>query len=345
MVHQGTGDVEEISPGCWVLKLPLPFPVEVVNCYLIEGNGEACLVDCGLHTSKALAHFQAALRMIGIAPGDISTIVVTHYHPDHLGMAGTIQSMTGARIVMSSSEYEMLGHNWYDPGSNADRAIHQMLEQSGMPRSLIARLHAQRVRLGSHIDPVQEVTAVNEGDAIIVGRRRLQAIITPGHSPGHLCLFEAETGLFWVGDHLLPRITPNIGLFPLSNPQPLGSYLTSLEKVSQLPVKLAFPAHGEPFEDVRGRVEELILHHQRRLHTLLSLMTRRGSTPYTLSQKLFGKNLPDQARRFALAETLAHLEHLVAEGQAEKAQENGLVRYRNVAAAGRERRIAGRANS
>jgi len=316
----------------------------VVNCYLIESNGEACLVDCGLHTAKALAHFQDALKMIGIAPGKISSIVVTHYHPDHLGMAGTVQSMTGARLIMSSLESEVLGHNWYNAGSRADQAIGQMLEQSGMPRSLIARLQSQRARLGSHIDPVREIGTINEGDAILVGGRCLQAIITPGHSPGHLCLFEAETGLFWVGDHLLPRITPNIGLYPLTNPQPLESYLTSLEKVSRLPVKLALPAHGEPFEDVRGRVEELILHHQRRLNTLLSLMTRRGSTPYTLSQRLFGKDLPDQARRFALAETLAHLEHLVAQGLAAKGQENGLVRYRTVATGGKKRRIAGRAN-
>ena len=330
MAHQDTGDVEEVSPGCWILKLPLPFPIEFVNCYLIQDGGEACLVDCGLHTSKALAHFQAALKMIGVLPGNISTIVVTHYHPDHFGMAGTIQSMTGARVIMSSLEYEVLSHSWYNAGSRDDQAISRMLEQSGMPRSLVARLQVQRARLGSHIDPVQEIATVDEGDTIGVGGRRFQVILTPGHSPGHLCLFEAETGLFWVGDHLLPRITPNIGLFSFSNPQPLGSYLASLEKVNGLPVKLALPSHGEPFEDVPTRVKDLILHHERRLSTLLSLMTRRAVTPYTLSQKLFGKDLSEQAKRFALAETLAHLEHLVAGGEAEKVQDNGLVRYRSV---------------
>lgn len=328
MVHQGTGDVEEIAPGCWIIKLPLPFPVESVNCYLIENGSDSCLIDCGLHTTQALNHFRMALGMIGTEAERISTIVVTHHHPDHLGMAGTLQALTGARVAMSAPEWEIVNRNWYDPGGTIDGAIRKMLCQSGMPRTLVARLQAHRARLSAHIDPLKNVTCLDDGEILLVGDHRLRVILTPGHSPGHVCLFEPETGLFWIGDHLLPRITPNIGLYPLSDPNPLGSYFHSLEKVVQLPINRALPSHGEPFEDVTGRTAELKTHHRRRLETLLSFMSRRSVTPYHLSQKLFGRDLPDQARRFALAETLAHLEYLVAEGHAAKSEENGLVRYR-----------------
>lgn len=334
MVHQGTGDVEEIAPDCWLIKLPLPFPIESVNCYLIIGGAEACLVDCGLHTAQALNHFRSALNMIGVEAERISTIVVTHHHPDHLGMAGTIQSITGARVVMSAVEREIVSRDWYGPGGTIEGAIRRMLEQSGMPGGLVDRLKSQRAWLSSHIDPLENVISVNDGDILPVGKRSLRVILTPGHSPGHLCLFEAETGTFWVGDHLLPRITPNIGLYPLSDPKPLGNYLESLEKVLLLPIQRAFPSHGEPFENIAARVAELKAHHLRRLDTLLSLMTRRGTTPYVLSQKLFGEDLPDQARRFALAETLAHLEHLVAQGRAVKSETKGLVHYRTEARTG-----------
>jgi glyoxylase-like metal-dependent hydrolase (beta-lactamase superfamily II) len=162
---------------------------------------------------------------------------------------------------------------------------------------------------------------VDEGDVI----DGWEVFATPGHADGHLCLLRG--GVLVAGDHILNGITPAIGLFPDSRPDPLGDYLKSLHKVIDLDPQIAYPGHGDPVERPAERAQEIIEHHRLRLEQTAVLLEGRPRSGFEISQDLFGKELGSSQRRFAVAETLSHLERLVVEGDARRVGDERLVLY------------------
>jgi len=159
---------------------------------------------------------------------------------------------------------------------------------------------------------------------------RYRVIWTPGHSDGHICLFRERDGVFLAADHVLPRITPNVGLYSERDREnPLGDYLNSLEKVANLPASIVLPGHGEPFTDLAGRTAEIIEHHRQRELQILALLNERPQHAYDLAEQLFGHRWNNsEARRMAVAETLSHLEHLRFGGQVEQRRtKDGFILY------------------
>jgi glyoxylase-like metal-dependent hydrolase (beta-lactamase superfamily II) len=189
----------------------------------------------------------------------------------------------------------------------------------------------RHIRRAIHLPPREAVAPLADGETLHLAGAAYQVIWTPGHADYHLCLLR-EDGLFIAGDHILPRITPNIGLYPNSRANPLRDYFASLARVRDLPARLVLPGHGHPFSDLAARVDELRLHHEERAAQTLALLAARpdGADAYTLASDLFGGRLRNaDDHRFALAETLAHLEDLRAQGQVERVahDEGGHITY------------------
>jgi glyoxylase-like metal-dependent hydrolase (beta-lactamase superfamily II) len=315
---------EEVDAGIWRIPLPLPMALRSVNLYLLGGNGEWALVDAGLGTPDDAAALSAGLRLAGIALDQITTLVLTHAHPDHIGLAGDIHAAANAPVRLLAEEADNLFRIWDDPEMAGLRAANAMYATHGMPAESVASgmQGSARLRRLVHLPPRAAIAPLAAGAALRLAGHSYRVLWTPGHADHHLCLLRAD-GVLVAGDHVLPRITPNIGLYPNSRPNPLRDYFTSLAAVRDLPVRLVLPGHGRPFADLAGRVDELIVHHEERADEIVRLLAARpeGATAFALAVELFGERLSAvEQQRFALAETLAHLEDL---------RERGLVHRRD----------------
>jgi glyoxylase-like metal-dependent hydrolase (beta-lactamase superfamily II) len=326
---------EQVESGVWRIPLPLPFALRSANAYLIAGGGEWTLVDCGLGTPVDDAALRAGLQAAGSGIEQITTLVLTHAHPDHIGLAGPIHKASGARVRILAGEDERLFRVWGDPEMQALRLSNEMYATHGMPLTDVEQTTKgdRAIRRAIHLPPPDAIAPVLDNDRVYLSGAEFQVIWTPGHSDYHLCLLR-EDGLFIAGDHVLPRITPNIGVYPNSRPNPLRDYRDSLARVRALPVRLALPGHGQPFADLLSRVDELLTHHEERATKTLALLATHpgGATAYALASDLFGGRLrgPDDYR-FALVETLAHLEDLREQGRVERIAHAGHVTYAAVA--------------
>ncbi len=250
---------------------------------------------------------------LSLAPNDIVQIVLTHAHPDHYGLAGWLQEWSDAPVRMSPREAEMANLIWQQQGI-LYKAMFNQFEYTGVPNEvgLKASLETKKMRQLTLPHP-HKVDLLEPGMVLAVGRRRFTAIHAPGHSDGQLIFYDADDQLLLSGDQVLIKITPNIGLWPLTEPDPLGRYLKSLRELSALDVQLALPGHGALITDWRGRLTELQQHHDERLEKMLAAVNPAGATPYQISTQIFNnRELTLHEIRFAVSETLAHLEYLVS---------------------------------
>jgi glyoxylase-like metal-dependent hydrolase (beta-lactamase superfamily II) len=304
-----------VAPGVRRIELPLPIPaLKAVNVYLIEGARDWSLVDTGLHTPEAEASLRTAFEACGIRASAVARTFVTHLHPDHFGMAGSLER-AGSSIVMHRPEAERARHVWAADHHLVD-ATYDWFALHGMPHDVDEAMRKAWIALGDHVDVVGRIAVVDDGATFDLGGRSARVAWTPGHTDHHAVLFDEEAGLLFAGDHVLPRITSNVGLYSFSRDDPLGDFLASLRAVRTLPVERVLPAHGEPFNDLKGRVDELLEHHRLRLEALADLLGGAPRDGYALARALFPKLRSPNEERFALAETLAHLRHLERTGRA-----------------------------
>lgn len=298
------------------VTMPLPTPPGHVHCYLLPGDDGWTLVDTGLGLRDAPTLWRDALAAVD---GTVARVVVTHFHPDHVGAAADVAELTGAPVLEGELDYAQCAHVW---GSARwpDR-IAGWFRRHGVPADAAEEL----VRDGAGYAPLirfaRDPERLREGDEV-AGWRVLEL---PGHADGHVCLL--RDGVLVSGDHLLGDVSPAVGLYPDGRPDPLGDYLASLRRTIELAPRLALPGHGEPIEDPVTRARELIEHHHHRLDHAAAALDGRPQTPYELSFSLFGDELASGSRRFAVAETLSHLERLVRDGRAARAGDGGRVTY------------------
>ena len=303
-------DRVEIAEGVVRLTFPMPMSPGHVHGYLLPVDDGYVLVDTGLGLPDLAEHWHELLPGLG---RPVSAIVITHFHPDHVGGALDAAGATGAPVHQGALDYEQCAKVW--GADDWAPRIAAWFESHGAPPE--ATLHL--LEAGSIYRPfirfAPDPHLLREGDTVAgwaVGE-------FPGHADGHICLL--KDGLMIAGDHLLPRITPAVGLYPESRPDPLGDYISSLERVAVLEPRLALPGHGDPIADPAGRAREIVEHHRLRLDETEAALGRTPLTGYELSYTLFpGERGPGQ-RRFAVAETLSHLERLVLDGRA--AREDG----------------------
>jgi glyoxylase-like metal-dependent hydrolase (beta-lactamase superfamily II) len=311
--------VTEIAPDIYQARLPLPFALNMVNCYLLRGDGGWTLVDTGINTPQARERWRGIFRHLGIAPREFEKVVLTHVHPDHFGLAGWLHNLVldddgrDLPIFMSRSEYEFFPHFWED--SDAASMVDH-LQIGGVPDAIIGTIadsFAETLAMTYPRPP--RFLPLTDGEPLRLGRRTFTPITAPGHSDGQVIFYDAADRLMLCGDHVLMKITPNIGLWMGTQPDPLGRFMRSLDDLLAYDVRLALPGHKTLITDWRGRLRELLDHHEARLDRAADAVRLGCATAYEVAYRIFEtERFTAHEWRFAIAETLAHLEHLVAQG-------------------------------
>jgi glyoxylase-like metal-dependent hydrolase (beta-lactamase superfamily II) len=308
--------MDELPGGIRRLTFPLPLGIRHVHCYLLPGDDGWTLVDTGLGLPDAEERWEPVLRELD-AP--IVRILVTHFHPDHAGGGEDAQALTAARALQGRHDYEQCVRVW--GSANWSERLADYLRTHGLPEPVARELRHESRTFAPFIRFARDPEPLSEGDDVD-GWRVLEL---PGHADGHLCLL--RDGVLVAGDHLLGMITPTVGLYPESRPDPLDDYQASLRRTIELAPTLALPGHGDPVTDPVTRAHEILDHHVRRLDETAAALSAEPRNAYEVSLTLFGSNLDASGRRFALAETLAHLERLVREGRAARSGDVGNVSY------------------
>ncbi|MHB8985071.1 MAG: MBL fold metallo-hydrolase [Eubacteriales bacterium] len=318
--------VAEVFEDVYRLTIPLPFALSEVNCYLVRGKNGWSAVDAGLNYPPGRAAWEDAFRSLELVPEAITGIYITHFHPDHYGAAGWLQELSGAPAYISGVDGRIADTFWRFSRDELI-AVTGYFAKNGMDVNLTDESVDDMLATFEMVRPHARLTLLEEGETVPVGDMDCRVILTPGHSDGHICLFDERTGIFFSGDHLLPEITSNISLYPGFHPNPLKNFLASLEKIRPSGARLVLPAHGPDFTGLAARVDEILSHHRERLQRFAAA-AGDGRTAFEISRAVFGKNLSLTDKRFALGETLSHLAYLVEDGQLERATAGSATVYR-----------------
>ncbi|CEG24158.1 Hydroxyacylglutathione hydrolase [Planococcus massiliensis] len=293
--------------GVESIRLDLPFRLNHVNCFMAESENGWTIIDAGLNNSETRMFWDERI-------GDrrIETILITHYHPDHFGYAGGLQAKTGAQLRMSEIDAELGNVSWKPEFMDT---MPNHYSASGVPRETAEKMMQNTADFQPLVKPLPKVNRfLAEGEQVQIGRYKYDVIHTPGHSDGMVCFYNKEKNVLFSADHILPNITPNISYWFHGQANPLASYLASLEKIKELNADFVIPSHGSPFYGANARIEELMKHHQERLDETKE-MIKTPSTVYQICERLFKRPLTVHEMRFAVGETLAHLEFLRHSGE------------------------------
>jgi glyoxylase-like metal-dependent hydrolase (beta-lactamase superfamily II) len=304
--------VQQLEKGLYQVRVPLPFPLRWVNAYLLQDRQGFTLIDPGLRTEEAIRSWGEALQAIGVSYTDIKQIVLTHHHPDHIGLAGTMQQLSGAPVYLSPAGMQQAQYLW-GPQREATEEVAGLFVRHGMDEATEQLMLAHMESFLPQVLPLPATTPLKDGDIIVMGDRSFQAIHAPGHAYGQMMLFHEPSGDLFCGDHVLPKITPNVSLLPRYDQNPLDSFLRSLADIASLPVSRVFPGHRDPFTNLSERCNQIIQHHEERLASMLDKLDK-PATGFEMCRALFGQSLSIHQLRFALAETLAHLVYLSERG-------------------------------
>lgn len=317
------------------LELPLPFPgLTRVNAYFLAGEDDATLVDCGIFDpdptyDHGWADLEAAVESAEQRLDRIHRLAVTHPHVDHYGMAGRVMNVTNCELWMHERSKEEL--DIYRHPGEVRRRVRTMLVDHGVREEQLEEITAfedLRIYISDVVDPTHYVA---DGDVMECGGRRWEVIATPGHSPSHICLWDASERLLISGDHLLPTITPHIDYRRGEDEDPLGQFLDSLDRIGELDPALVLPGHGRPFTDGAARARVVARHHDRRLGSILQVVRNEPHTADEITDEVFGNTLMNFQRRLAIGEALAHLAYLRKRGEIERfTDDDGTYRYRKV---------------
>ena len=310
--------VERVRPGLWSIPVPLPNnSLRYVFVYAFETDRGPYIVDAGWNTDDAFAALDTGLNHAGFSITDVCGVLVTHIHPDHYGLAGRVREASGAWVALHPADAALIRDRYEDPTKLIQR-VETMLRRLGAPADELSSL-------GQAAMPVLPLVSAAVPDVLFEDGARpdgpgwdLSAIWTPGHSPGHLCFWEPRYRLMLSGDHVLPRITPNIPFHPQADANPLGDYLQSLDKLHGYESEEVLPAHEHRFVGLDARLNELRAHHERRFAEVVSSIKDGVDTAWGIAGRMRWSRPWDRIegfmRRAAVAEAMAHLRALEQRG-------------------------------
>ncbi len=326
--HWAAEGAWEVAPGIHRIPLPLPMDgLKAINVYVLQGDNGLTLIDGGWAIPVARELLDKCLRSIGSGFGDIRRFLVTHIHRDHYTMATVLGHEYGADVALGLPEKPGLdllheaGRGEFD-GSNPFSGV---LRSAGAVEVAAAWELGRRVEdLPDPVDWAYPHTWLDGDVTVEVGKRTIDAVHTPGHTPGHYVFADRAERLLFAGDHVLPTITPSIGFTVPPEPDPLGHFMASLTKVRGLPDLRILPAHGPVAPSTHARVDELLAHHEHRLDQCLASLRARGTAVaagvatdlgWTRHERSYAE-LDLFNKGMAAMETKAHLDLLVARGLA-----------------------------
>jgi glyoxylase-like metal-dependent hydrolase (beta-lactamase superfamily II) len=301
----------EVEPGIVQVTMPLPWALDHVHCYALASSGGWTLVDAGLGTRQTLTWWEDVLDTLGRPP--VTGLVLTHYHPDHLGASAGLASLTGASEIVQGRLDRALSVAGWEEGD--DTEFDRYLRDHGMPADLAAA--STRAEIGTAVALAVPTRLVDEGDAVDAGDRRWRVLHLPGHADGHIALHDEGGGRLIGGDVLLEAITPNVGRWPDTAPDPLGRYLATLRRVAGLAPAVVYPGHGPVIRSAADRAAEIAGHHDERLDVAATALAEGAESAYDAAQVIWqDEPLGFHEQRFALVEAISHLERLAATGRA-----------------------------
>lgn len=328
---------ELVRPGLWSIPVPIagnPLGVTLVYCF--ETDAGPVLVDAGWHDEAAFAVLRAGVEATGAALEDVYGVLVTHHHPDHLGLAGRVRDASGAWIALHPEDtvYVQRHRDYAIAGAGAwAQRARAVLEEAGASAGEIEVIVGAERRMEIPLPPVPDRDLV-DGERADVPGWDIRAVWAPGHSPGHTCFVVERDDLLLSGDHLLPGITPHVGLYETDGDpgfDPLGDYLASLRRIAGLGAREVLPAHEHRFDKAEERAAEILDHHAVRLAELEAAVAERSRTPWQLAKELSWSRewaaLDPTMHRLALGELAAHLRHLEILGRVRPVAGSAPARY------------------
>ena len=313
---------EKIAKNIWRIDIPLVGnPLKNLNSYLVtadeaeaSGSGRSLLIDTGFRQKPCMEAMERQLSEIGVDRNKLD-IFLTHLHSDHTGLSTGLIRADGKIYMSAIDAAGVLDHRQAEHWER----IYASYVENGFPEAEIELLHkTNSAETDGPLDwSSAPVERLEEGASLCCGGYKLRCVFTPGHTPGHMCLYENESKILFSGDHVLFHITPNICRWDVM-PDALGSYLESLDKIRELEADLLLPAHRAETGALKERVDELKAHHERRLMATLEAVEGKpgatacelgGLVPWRIRSRSW-EEFPPMQRFFAVGETLAHLDHL-----------------------------------
>jgi glyoxylase-like metal-dependent hydrolase (beta-lactamase superfamily II) len=320
------GDAMEVAAGVHWLRMPLPFALDHINLWLLEDGNSFTAIDTGIAMDAVKEAWKSAL-----AGRRLSKQIVTHFHPDHLGLAGWLEAETGAPLWMTQGEYLTAQAIAAGIAPFDIPSMVALFRQHGLDAERCAALEGRgnAYRRGVPTIPAT-FHPLFEGDVIAIDKHEWRIIVGHGHAPEHASLYCAELNVLIAGDMLLPRISTNVSAYAAApGLDTLKLYLDSIERLTVLPEDtLVLPSHGRPFRGLHARVAELHAHHAARCDDLLAACTDSPRCAGELLTILFGRPIDDPHQTlFAMGEAIAHLNYLEYQSRLERSIENGTIRY------------------
>jgi glyoxylase-like metal-dependent hydrolase (beta-lactamase superfamily II) len=288
-----------------------------VFVYVFETDAGPYIVDAGWNTDDAYDALCDGLRQAGTSVTDVQGVLVTHIHPDHYGLAGRVREASGAWVALHPADADLIPERYDDPTDLLTR-VSAYLRRMGAPEDEVSTLTNASMPVRPYVDAVRPDVLFEDGDRPKVPGWDLTAIWTPGHSPGHLCFWEPGNRLMLSGDHVLPRITPNIPYHPQAGSNPLGDFIESLDKVAAYDADEVLPAHEHRFVGLSERVEQLKAHHESRFGEVIAAIEDGVTTAWGIAERMHWsrswERIDGFMRRAAVGEAMAHLRALEVMG-------------------------------
>jgi glyoxylase-like metal-dependent hydrolase (beta-lactamase superfamily II) len=287
--------------------------------YMVKAGGETILVDCGWNTDSAYNALEEGMKEHGAHPSETTKLIITHVHPDHYGMAGRLKRLSSCEVVIHEEDAKVINSRYFSPKGLTDE-MSKFMVVNGVPPLDSPAMSQGSMGMIDLVSPVPPDTEVKGGETFKAGDFDFEVIWTPGHSPGHICLYEPNRKVLLTGDHILPTITPNVSIHAQTHGSPLGDYMRSLKKLEDLDVEYVLPAHEFDTKHLKKRLLEIEEHHEVRLAEMLRCVDKGGSTAWEVAGRVkwatgMLAEFEPFMQRAAVGETIAHLEYMFELGQ------------------------------